>query len=50
MKEKIKEFFEKLAKANEEEFGNKRLDCCEVGRKENTNKKSKDREKQTNVK
>lgn len=39
MKEKIKKFFEKLAEANEKEFGNERLDCCEVGKKQNKDKK-----------
>lgn len=45
MKEKLMRFFEKLAAANEKEFGNERLDCCEVGKKQN-----KDNKKQANVK
>lgn len=45
MKDKIKKFLEKLAEANEKEFGNERLDCCEVGKKQN-----KDNKMQANVK
>lgn len=33
---KIKNFIEKLAKANEKNIGNKRLDCCTIN--QNTNK------------
>ena len=29
----IKDFLEKLAKANQESFGNGKLDCCSIGRK-----------------
>ena len=32
MKKKIKEWLKKLEEANKEEFGNKPLDCCTVGR------------------
>ncbi|HZJ83303.1 MAG TPA: LDCC motif putative metal-binding protein [Clostridia bacterium] len=32
MIEWIKKFLEKLAAANKQEFGNGRLDCCELGR------------------
>lgn len=33
MKEWIKKFLGKLAKANEKEFGKERLDCCQLGKK-----------------
>ncbi len=32
MKKWIKRFLDKLARANEKEFGNKRLDCCQLGK------------------
>jgi hypothetical protein len=28
----IKKFIERLAKSNEETFGNKKLDCCDLNR------------------
>lgn len=33
MLEWIKKFLHKLAKANTEEFGNKRMDCCNLNNK-----------------
>jgi len=32
LKKKLNEFIEKLAKANESEFGNKKLDCCQLNK------------------
>ena len=32
MKNWIKNFLDRLAKVNKEEFGNERLDCCKVGK------------------
>lgn len=32
MKNMIKNWLEKLAKANEESFGSRRLDCCELNK------------------
>lgn len=32
MKNKIKKWLDKLAKANEDNFGSEPLDCCKVGR------------------
>ena len=29
----IKKFLDKLAKANQETFGNERMDCCNLNRK-----------------
>lgn len=29
----IKKFLDKLAKANTEQFGNERMDCCNLNRK-----------------
>lgn len=33
IKKWVKNFLEKLAKANQESFGNEPLDCCKLGRK-----------------
>lgn len=33
MLEWIKKFLDKLAKANAEEFGNERMDCCNLNKK-----------------
>lgn len=35
MKAWIKKFLDKLAESNKKEFGNKRLDCCKLGKKTN---------------
>jgi len=32
LKKKLNEFIEKLAKANQSEFGNKKLDCCQLNK------------------
>ena len=32
LKKRINEFIEKLAKANESEFGSKKLDCCQLNK------------------
>ncbi len=31
---KLNEFIEKLAKANESEYGNKKLDCCSLNKEQ----------------
>lgn len=35
MKKAINRWLEKLAKANKDNFGTERLDCCELGKKTN---------------
>ena len=47
MKNIIKNWLEKLAKANEESFGSGRLDCCELN-KDNKSKNPNAKEIQNN--
>ena len=37
MKQKINQFLEKLAKANQETYGTKPLSCCNLEKRENSN-------------
>ncbi len=47
MKNIIKNWLEKLAKANEESFGTERLDCCDLNKSSNL-KNTKNTNIQTN--
>lgn len=41
MKNWLKKFIDKLAKANEESFGDKPLDCCSLNKENNSNNQKK---------
>lgn len=45
MKKLIKGWLEKLEKANKENFGSGPLDCCELSKKTNAEKASKNKSK-----